>query len=103
MTDHQRPTRRDLGAVAASKWGADWSDRLAEFLAINPRTAERWGGPKFPLDARRLLITAENLLDNAPSDPGARHLAAWCVRKARQEIEALGRRDRVERNPASGV
>lgn len=101
MSDQsETPTRRDLGKVAASHWGPDWSDRLADAMEIDARTAQRWGAARFPLDARRLALTAELLLYGPErNDEGAQRIAAWCIKKARAALEQSERNTRGNQAP----
>ena len=69
--------RRDLETAAAPLFPSPWSASLAASLGWNPRTVERLGTPRMPLDARRAAI-AVKCLERADVHTAAAHaLAAW--------------------------
>lgn len=83
-TEAHQTTRRDLGALLAPLYGPEWSIELANLLEWNPRTVERLGTPRMPLDARRLALMASVLEESATGETGAR-IAEWCRKRAERE------------------
>jgi len=78
--------RKALGALLAPMYGPQWSLELAGLLEWNPRTVERLGTPKMPLDARRLQLMADVLRQNETGQTGLR-IAEWCESRIQQETQ----------------
>lgn len=92
--------RREFEAEAIRLFGPSWPDHLAHLANMNIRTAERMGGQRHPLDARRLAIIALRLLTGS-ADPSARELAVWCIDQAIERMEDDRRREASYKRPGS--
>lgn len=72
---HKTIARREFGQFAAPMLDPPWHRTLASLSGWNPRTLERLGTPKLPLDERRALNLA-NSLDDACNEEAGR-VAEW--------------------------
>lgn len=77
MSQADTITRRELGALAAPLLPPPWSQSLAEAMDWNPRTVERLGTPRMPLDARRATLAADCLDAAEQHTAAAAEIAAW--------------------------
>jgi hypothetical protein len=68
-------TRREFGQFAAPILDPPWHRTLASLSGWNPRTLERLGTPKMPLDERRAINLADSL--DAACDFDADRVAQW--------------------------